>query len=70
MKCGALSLTSDTRTISGMLRFLFDSRIVQETYRGAGGKWEGETVREIQKKMVAKNSSRRAKRSEFSDSVD
>lgn len=34
MKCGALSLTSDTRTISGMLRFLFDSRMVQETYRG------------------------------------
>lgn len=66
MKCGALSLTSDTRTISGMLRFLFDSRMVQETYRG--GEW-GKTVREIQKKMVAKNS-KRAERSEFSDSVD
>lgn len=53
MKCGALSLTSDTRTISGMLRFLFDSRMVQETYRGAGGKG-GKRLEKYRKKWLQK----------------
>lgn len=54
MKCGALSLTSDTRTISGMLRFLFDSRMVQETYRGAEGKGEGKRLEKYRKKWLQK----------------
>lgn len=33
MKRGALSLTSDTRTIIGILRRLFVERMVQETFR-------------------------------------
>lgn len=53
MKCGALSLTSDTRTISGMLRFLFDSRMVQETYRRAGGKG-GKRLEKYREKWLQK----------------